>query len=258
MSDPKNSSDTHNEGRFVAPAGEHAHPAPGFVDENGLVFGFQNVGGKPRVSSTEYLYSISEGDVPGHVPRRILGRSEGVSTALSDLTELTTGIIPLPTTAQAVELVSTSGNDTSGGSGVRAVELHYLDADWNVVNVDVILTGLTPVTLATEGLRFNGIHATLVGGGGSAAGDIVVRDQGGAGVDYIVMKAGGNTSLQGSFSIPAGKTGFVTSWKGTAGKGKETELRLVANFDPHSFTKTDGSYNVQDFISLLSATFRCV
>ena len=252
MATPKEGSNSKDRG--LLELGDHSYPALCWVDEAGAVYPYKNAGNKPRVSTTPYLYSISEGEVAGHVPRRVLGRNAAVSTTLVDLTQLAGGAVPLPTSAVAMEIVSTSANDALAGTGVQSVEIHYLDADWNEVDEEIELAGLTPVNLASPAIRINGLHSKAVGSGGKAAGDIVVRTQGGAGTDYHVLKTGEVNSYPGIFSVPAGKTAFLVAWGWSAGKGKETEVRLAGNFDPFDFVKTDGAYNIHDSGSVLSAS----
>jgi hypothetical protein len=234
--------------------GTHCWDVVGWVGVDGTIYGYKEADGKPRVSTTPYLYDISEGNIAGHEPRRILGRNEGVTTTLTDLTEIAGGSIKLPTTAQAVEVVSTSADDAGGGIGVQQIEVHYLDNDWNEISQEITLTGLTPVNLSFPALRFNGVHSLSVGSNNNAVGNIIIRDQGGLGDNYIQITAGDTTSLHGAFSVPLGKSAFIVGWAGSSGKGKETEVRLSINADPHTFTKTDGAYNTHDFVSVLSQT----
>jgi hypothetical protein len=207
------------------------------------------VNGKRRISSTPYLYDIAAGFVPGHVSRRAFGRNPAVTTTVQDVTNVPGGSFNFPASALAMSVVSTSANDAEGGTGINRVEVHYLDAGWNEVAETLQLNGLTPVSLAVPAIRANGMHPTLVGSGGVAAGDITVT---GGGLEYIRVSAGNVSTGHGAFSVPAGKSAFLVGWSAQAGKGKETEVRLCANFDPFDGIKTDRAYGTLAVMSLLS------
>ena len=58
-----------------------------------------------------------------------------------------------------MSLVSTSVLDTAAGTGMRSVDIHYLDASGNAQSLVVALNGTTPVNIPTVLFRYiNAIH----------------------------------------------------------------------------------------------------
>ena len=101
------------------------------MDEGGDLI--QAIDRKVRVSSMPYLYDIAEGNVPDHDYFRGFGERIAVAVVATgvDIWRGVANAIPIPAAAgEQLEVISTSGNDDGApvGSGVRTVEVHYLDA----------------------------------------------------------------------------------------------------------------------------------
>lgn len=145
----------------------------------------------------------------------VFGRAPDVDNVKVDLWEGPTTTYVFPTAAVQMTVVSSSANDAAAGTGVRQVLIHYLDASYAVQSETVTLNGTTPVnTVATDILRINGVHAVSVGSGGVAAGNLSVAN---GGITYGYIKAGDNTARQAIFTIPAGKTGYISHWQTSSG-----------------------------------------
>lgn len=65
------------------------------------------------------------------------------------------GILVPQTTAQTLRIVSSSADDTAGGTGARLIQVRGLDANFDQQSELVILDGLTPVTTVNTYLRHN-------------------------------------------------------------------------------------------------------
>ena len=63
------------------------------------------------------------------------------------------GLRYYPSTAAALNVVSTNANDTAAGTGARTVRVTGLDANWNEISEIVTLNGLTPVQTVNSYLR---------------------------------------------------------------------------------------------------------
>lgn len=172
------------------------------------------------------------GNVNNYYPNRswnfITGRALGVvQNTRYDLWEGPTPTYVFPTTPQQMQIVSTSASDAVGGTGVQQVHIHYLDNTYTYQIATVNLNGLTPVpTTPTNILRINAMHATLVGTTGQAVGNISLTNLAGT-VTYAFITAGYNTARQAIFTIPAGKTGYISQWQGAAGSSAGTHFTQV-------------------------------
>lgn len=198
---------------------------------------------------------IARGNVPGQKVYSIPGRKDGVSqTLLDDITQVPgTTVIPDPGGIQ-MEVVSTSANDTAGGTGANSIEVHYLDDSGIEQNETVPTGGLTPVnTVAINLDKIQWMHTKTVGSiaGKVAAGNISLRDTGGV-TTYEYIAAGGNQSLSCRYHIPAGKTGFILGWIATAIE-KQIDFRLRATVERFDRSLLPGIFLFQDSVVLQNA-----
>lgn len=83
------------------------------LDESGIAYGVPEVNGKPRVSSTPYLYDIAEGNVAGHSAWSVFGYTPAVGLTESDLWSAG-GVYVFPAAAQQIEIVSSDNTQDIG------------------------------------------------------------------------------------------------------------------------------------------------
>lgn len=81
-----------------------------WIDTLGAVNAFKNVDGKPRVSTSPYLYDIAEGNVTGHSPWSKIGFNPDVGTGEEDIWS-NGGAYTFPTAAAQWELYSADNDD---------------------------------------------------------------------------------------------------------------------------------------------------
>lgn len=116
-------------------------------------------------------------------------------------------IIPVPTTPVAMEVVSSSADDTSAGTGCRTIVLQYLTTGYAQAVAVITMNGLTPVAVPSNVLRVNQVTAASVGTTRTSnVGNISVRDAGGLGKTYAYIAAGVGLSKSSLFTVPVGKT----------------------------------------------------
>lgn len=176
-----------------------------------------------------------------------LGRNDNVNNTRVDLWNGPTGTYVFPAAAQQMHVVSSAANDAAAGTGVRTVVIDYLDANYNQQQETITLNGVTPVnTVATNILRINGFHATSVGSGGSAAGNISLTNLGGT-VTYGYIQTGYNSARQAVFTIPAGKNGYLSHWQGSSGTTSGTHFTKISIIaTAHEGVLLPGVFVVQD------------
>lgn len=181
------------------------------MDETGAAYGVKQINNKIRTSSMPYLYDIAEGNVSGHAPYAKLGYNDDVGATEEDVWT-SGGVYPWLAAAVALEVVSSSASDTVAGTGVQKVRVSYLDADYSAQTQEISMNGATPVPLTdTTILRVNSIRATQVGTGGVAAGLITCRLVGGAATVYRSIVAGFTRGRGATYTVPLGKTLYITS-----------------------------------------------
>lgn len=144
------------------------------------------------------------------------------------------GILAFPSTAIQMKVSSSSANDTSSGTGARTVYISGLDANHNEVSETVNLSGQTAVTTTNYYLHINEAYVATAGSGDSAAGSIYI----GTGVVtagvpatvYDIIAYDYNKRITGSYTVPAGYTGYVSQGlfsTGQAGGSNAVTGRLM-------------------------------
>jgi len=155
-------------------------------------------------------------------------RTATVQNVRVDLWDGPTGEYVFPASAIQMEVVSGNAADAAAGAGARTVHIHYLDANYMEQVETVTLNGITPVnTVATNIRRINGFHVVTAGANGVATGPLSVRAVGGA-VTYAFIPAARNRSRHPVFTVPAGKTGYISQWQGSSNSAAGTHM---ANID---------------------------
>jgi hypothetical protein len=162
-----------------------------------------------------FFLEVEQGNIPGWSHTRKFGKIFGVGTTLTPITG--TGLYQTPTSAQSLEILSSSVNDTSAGSGARTVYVEGLDANFALQSTTATMNGTTAVALTGTWTRVFRIYVVTSGTYGSAtasshAGTITVRNSG-AGVSwgqlYVDSGYGLGQSLIGAYTVPVGYTAYV-------------------------------------------------
>lgn len=191
--------------------------------------------GSPR--SMSYTIAIALGQVTGHASFRGFGQRQSLSIAVTgdDVWEGTATTCPIPASAgEQMTLVSTSASDGVAGTGVRVIDVHYLDATGNEQSELVTMNGVTPVNTVATNIRFvQSIHTNSVGSAGTTVGTITIYKTGASTTIYNILTPGGNMSLNSARMVPFGKTFYMTnlSVAGASNKSVSVKLRATATFE---------------------------
>ena len=154
----------------------------------------------------------------------------GITASGEDVWPGPTVQIPIPPDAgEQMTVVSTSAQDAAGGTGIRTLDVFYLDAAGIEREVTITMAGAVGVDLPVADIRWVSIiHARTVGCAGVAVGEISIYRTGDPTRVYDVISIGGNHSLRAAYMVPAGKRLYVTGWHAAGVGGKETKVRLRA------------------------------
>jgi hypothetical protein len=170
---------------------------------------------------------------PARTFYKVYGRASSVNATRVDLWEGPTASYVFPATAQQMKVVSTSASDAASGVGVQKVGIHYLDDSYNEHLEQVTLNGASAVaTVATNIFRVNSLHSTQIGTNGSPVGNISLTNTAGT-VTYAFQIAGFNTARQAIYTVPAGKTFYLSHWQGSSGSSGsyfcQTDVRATTH-----------------------------
>lgn len=163
---------------------------------------------------------------------------------------------------QTLEIVSSNAGDSATGTGVRTVEVLYLDENFALKNTVVTLTGVaaTPIlngTVAIKPTCILELQANSYGSAQGAVGNIDVRIPTGGlltspqTVDRISV--GDTTSLTARCCVPDGYLGYVVDVSGTAITANH-EFRLMATVAQSDKRLLDGVFNTIDLFSVNAGT----
>lgn len=183
-------------------------------------------------SNRDLRLMVARGDIAGAKPygaygERLAGAGETNRIIWPN------GVFTLPDAAGVqMSIVSTSANDDKdAGTGIRSIEIDYIDATLTEQREIVLLEGLTPVLTQATNIRFiNCMHTKTYGDfPATAAGDIIASN---GGTTYSQIAAGANRCSSSARMVPAGKCCFMAGAVGGAASGTAAAsvvIRIVAS-----------------------------
>jgi hypothetical protein len=176
---------------------------------------------------------VSRGQIQGHRNVTVFGFNPDVDSTQVSVWPLPS-LITFPASALQMTVSSTSANDTAAGTGARTIVVQGLDANYNEVTETVTLNGQTAVTMTASLLRVNYAYVVTAGSSNGAEGDIYIGTgtvtAGVPATTYDIIKFDYNNTTTGSYTIPAGYTGYVSQGlfsSGQAGGSNQVQGRLL-------------------------------
>jgi hypothetical protein len=187
------------------------------LDENNSPYGRKHIDNITRSINTPYTYAIVDLGIPGHSALYKFGSNPDVDTA-SETIWTEGGLYPwagIDAAPGVVTISSTSNDDThTTGTGARTCTIYGLSTAGITQNETVSLTGQTAVNSTLQYSRVNRIICNTAGTGLANAGKIYVGtgivSTGTPAVKWAVAEIGLNQTLQTVWTVPTGKTLYVT------------------------------------------------
>jgi hypothetical protein len=160
-------------------------------------------------TSMPYEIGIAANLVQGQTRLAGLGYNPSVTTSGTSDIWSGTGLYPFQTSAQSLEILSSSANDTAAGTGARTVTMTLLDANYNQVTQTVTLNGTSVVAIpGGPYLRVNSLQVATAGSGYTNAGTITLRVAS-AGATQGVILIGTSIAQSSVYTVPTGYTLFI-------------------------------------------------
>lgn len=119
-----------------------------------------------------------------------------------------------PTTSpETVNVFSSDANDTSAGTGMRTVTIYGLRTSTSTAEESetITLNGTSQVTSSLTWYRIYTAEGITYGSGGINAGNITIRHTTTTANVFAVIAAGNGRTTVAAFTIPSGKTGYITA-----------------------------------------------
>ena len=217
---------------------------------------FTGQNGNFNTLDNDIFFEIAKGNVPGHEEKLVSGENLDLATSPQELWS-GGGLLILPIVGEQWELVSSSGNDTNGGTGAHTVEVFYLDDNYVEQMETVTLNGGTVTMIATDLFRPIKMIVTAAGSLNTNDDDITMQVVvGGATRGRII--GGKGTSSQLSYTTPAGKTAYLFAAALSVGKNKDVVGTVVISLEGTNIIAEIGDMQVyQNTVSLvLNVPFR--
>jgi hypothetical protein len=187
--------------------------------------------------SIDYQIAIARGIVPGAEVFGAYGRRTTVGAETNILWPDGTYALP-PAAGLQISVKSDSINDTAAGTGIRTVDVHYLD-DSLVRQIETVsMNGTTDVLTVATNIRFiECMHMRTYGSGKVAAGTILAHV---GAQNYSEISVGKVRCSSSVRMVPAGKKLFVSSVYAGSSSGTAaatTVIEMVScHFDGHDYT----------------------
>lgn len=174
------------------------------------------------VRSISEELGISEGKRAGHILISKFGQHEDVDTGdvPADIwgggPNVSNTYTGFPTgAAELVEILSSSANDTSAGTGCRTFKIFGLDANKDLQEETVTLNGTTPVDTVNTYTRVYRGFCVTAGSGMTNAGAITVRHTTTTANTFAVIAAGWGQTRVACITIPNGYSGYIKRYGGS-------------------------------------------
>jgi len=159
------------------------------------------------IPQNDFFLQVSRGLIPGHNSAVIRGNNSGLGTSTEDIW-YQGGVKTYLSSAETMNMKSTSANDTSAGTGARTVLVEGLNGSYAVISETVTLNGVTNVLTSNSYLRITRVTVITAGSGELNAGTITATASTAATVQSA-MEPGISISEGAHYTVPAAKTLFI-------------------------------------------------
>lgn len=172
----------------------------------------------------DYMQALARGMVTGGSTNGSYGEKTFTGASSGILWPGGQYVVP-PASGLQMSLVSTSANDTVGGTGINSVVLHCLDDNLEPFEEVVELNDLTPVLTVATNIRFiQCFHLVSVGSGKAAAGTVSASN---GATNYAIIPAGHVRCPSSVRMVPKGHRLVVTSMTSGSSSGTSATTAIV-------------------------------
>lgn len=183
---------------------------------------------------SDFALEVVRGNVTGIGGVNKFGTNLAVGTSFEDIWIQGGTWTKLPA-ATTLDVSSSNANDTVAGSGAQTLTIEGLDANYDELSETVDMNGQTPVVTTGVFLFVNRTYVSRGGSGFANEGDIYVADDSTAHTSGVPNTAAAiqskvvatqGQSQQAIYTLPAGKTGYITNAWIIAGASKIVDYEL--------------------------------
>jgi hypothetical protein len=184
-------------------------------------------GGSGRNSSTDFMLDVSSGQLGNISSVNKFGYSSDIDQTAEEVWDGGTAYSGLLATASTVSATSTSDEDGpgAGGTGALTITVQGLDEDYNAASETLTMNGTGDSgETTTTFLRVFRVNVATAGSTGSNVGTITVAST--TPTTMAIISATKGQTLMAIYTVPAGKTAYMTKWYVSCGKGDDISAEL--------------------------------
>ena len=170
---------------------------------------------------------ILKGQVPGHTLVHVHGHNAAVGTSFEDVWADSSVMIYL-TSAETMNIASTSTNDSSAGTGARTITIEGLDANFNAISETITMNGTTDVVTTLSYIRVLHLGVLTVGSTLENQGDITATGTTTSTTPQDIMETNLNHSLSGRYTSPADTNSIFSAYEIDIGVGRDVVVDVRA------------------------------
>lgn len=159
----------------------------------------------------DYRYNVALGNISNASTVNKWGFNQDLDSGTEEVIASFGGSIAIMTTADTLDCVSASGNDTNGGTGANSILISGIGADYLSQTEIVTMSGVTPVTTTNTWLGVNRVVVLSSGNLDKNDGIITITDTAGTVGTQAEIPAGGSVTQQAIFHTQIDAT-FLTDW----------------------------------------------
>lgn len=176
-------------------------------------------------NASDHKLDLARGFIGGQSPVAKSGANPSItSSSTEDITF--SGVINWLQAATTVRIkAGGDANDTAAGTGAQSITVMGLDENWDEAEEDIVTAGASASSVTTTTfIRVYDAYVKDVGTyTGANTGNIVIEN-GSGGTDLLTIGAGKGESESSEFTIPAGKTGYLTRAAADVDAGKAADM----------------------------------
>jgi len=160
---------------------------------------------------SDFFLEIARGNITGMSSIQKFGRNDDISAGVTEDIWAGGGIRAYLTSAETMDVVSTSANDDGApaGTGAQTLTIEGLDSDYLEVSDTITMNGVTAVTTTQSFLRVHRAYVVASGSNETNVGDITIDPTtSGAGSRQAAIAAGDGQTLISHYTVPAAKEAY--------------------------------------------------
>ena len=171
-------------------------------------------------SLTDFMLEVAKGNVTGHSAVNKFGRNSDIAAGTTEDIWDGSALYSFPATALMTSMSQTADQVAMRGA---TIEVQGLDANFAAVTQNATLDAANTTTVVTLTTALIRVYRMKVLGNVVSTSPIRCHNAGET-QDYAIIGTGNNQTLMAIYTVPAGKTAYMTSWYAS--------MNPAANKDP--------------------------